>query len=170
MLNPSRVCLFGEALFDEQHGAQFLTSRFETCLEFLRYCSSWHPELQDLMSCLFEMITIACKLYVQRVTTNPEPCETMPTIDRFKRLTEEIDMYVDMVGRHLLGWSYFVLAAESSTTEHRQFFLKRLESLHHVTKCGNIRRAIEQVQDIWTSQSTKRWTSLLGGPCQSLIM
>lgn len=91
-------------------------------------------------------------------------------IERFKQSLGQVDAYVDIVGRHLLAWPYFIVAAESSTADHREFFLDKLVKLHNTTGCWNLLRAIDQVKEIWASQSSIRWTSLLGGPTQAFIM
>ncbi|KAF4981841.1 hypothetical protein FZEAL_2420 [Fusarium zealandicum] len=165
-----RVCLFGEALFDEMEGALFLLNRGEDCLEFLRFCLDLHPEYKGLMGYLFDLIKLACLLYTQRVIENPQPEKTVPIVESFKQIALKVDDYVGTVGQHLLAWSYFIVAAESSTSEHRKFFLDKLASLYCETKCGNIRKAMEQVVRIWAVPEVTRWTSLLGGPTQALIM
>ncbi|KAM5348609.1 hypothetical protein ACJ41O_008433 [Fusarium nematophilum] len=165
-----RVSLFGEALFDEAHGSKFLLTHGEACLEFLRFCLQLHPEHQELMSYIFDLITLACDIYVQRATSNPPMDQTVPLVERFKRTAEKVDIYDNVIGRHLLAWAYFVVAAESSTEGHREFFLSRLTALHSVTGCGNVLRALEQIRGFWAVQSTMRWTRLLGGPTQALIM
>ena len=81
-----------------------------------------------------------------------------------------MDGYAGIMGHYLLGWSYFILAAESSTARHREFWIDRLRILHRNTGSRNILRAIEQAQRIWAVQSEVRWTTLLGGPTQALIM
>ncbi|UPK96653.1 hypothetical protein LCI18_007588 [Fusarium solani-melongenae] len=165
-----RVCLFGESLFNETNGAQFIQAQQQACLGFIPWCLQFHPELEGLILQLADLTTWACDIYVQRAIFNPPAEETVPMIERFKRAIEEVDAYVDIVGLHFLAWPYFIVAAESSTLAHRDFFLKKLESLHNMTGCWNILRAIDQIKEIWASQSSIRWTSMLGGPTQALIM
>ncbi|KAF4978534.1 hypothetical protein FZEAL_5106 [Fusarium zealandicum] len=165
-----RVCLFGESLFGEANGVKFIQAQRQACLEFIRWCLQFHPELEGLLSQLADLTTWACDIYVQRAILNPPAEETVPMVERFKQTIEEMDEYIGILGRHLLAWPYFIVAAESSTEEHRDFFLDKLVSLYKMTGCCNILRAIEQVQEIWASQSSIRWTSLLGGPTQALIM
>ncbi|KAF5001961.1 hypothetical protein FDECE_10763 [Fusarium decemcellulare] len=165
-----RVSLFGEALFDETHGSEFLLTHGEACMEFLRFCLRLHPEHEELMSYIFDLITLACNIYVQRATHNPPMHQTVPLVERFKRTAEKVDVYDNVIGQHLLAWSYFVVAAESSIDSHREFFLERLRTLHSATGSGSVLKAIEQIQGFWAVQSTTRWTRLLGGPTQALIM
>ncbi|KAL6921021.1 hypothetical protein FSHL1_004994 [Fusarium sambucinum] len=165
-----RVCLFGESLFDETNGVHFIQAQQRACLEFITWCDRFHPELKDLLSQLANLTTLACDIYVQRAVFNPPAEETVHMIEEFKQSLGEVDAYVDIVGRHLLAWPYFIVAAESSTADHREFFLDKLVSLHNTTGCWNLLRAIDQVKEIWASQSSIRWTSLLGGPTQAFIM
>lgn len=136
----------------------------------MRFCSGLHPELQGLMSILCDVINLARDIYIQRVKFDPLPGTTDYQIEQFKQLVERTDAHGETVGHHLLAWSYFIVAAESSRPDHRIFFLNRLEKLHETTKCGNIRKAILQISTIWAVQGQIRWTSLLGGPTQALIM
>ncbi|KAM5356793.1 hypothetical protein ACJ41O_003439 [Fusarium nematophilum] len=168
--HTGRVCLFGESLFNETNGAHFIQSQRQACLEFIRWCLQLHPELEGLLAQLLDLTTWACDIYVQRAIFNPPAETTVPMIEMFKQSLEEVDAYIDIVGRHLLAWPYFIVAAESSTADHRDFFLDKLVSLYNKTGCWNILRAIDQVKEIWASQSSIRWTSLLGGPTQALIM
>ncbi|GKU21048.1 unnamed protein product [Fusarium langsethiae] len=165
-----RVCLFGESLFNETNGVHFIQAQQRACLEFITWCDRFHPELKDLLSQLANLTTLACDIYVQRAVFNPPAEETVHMIEEFKQSLGEVDAYVDIVGRHLLAWPYFIIAAESSTADHREFFLDKLVSLHNTTGCWNLLRAIDQVKEIWASQSSIRWTSLLGGPTQAFIM
>ncbi|KAH8648638.1 hypothetical protein BX600DRAFT_442924 [Xylariales sp. PMI_506] len=71
------------------------------------------------------------------------------------QILREIDVYVDILGQHLLAWSYFVVAAESSIPSHQSFFLDRLSSLYRVTGCGNILKAVEQIQKMWEVRDKK---------------
>ncbi|XHG08503.1 hypothetical protein AWENTII_011601 [Aspergillus wentii] len=165
-----RVRLFAEALFDETHGAEYLSIHGETSLEFLRFCRRLHPEHEELMTHLFNLITLARDIYIRRALHNPPPQQTIPLVERFRQVTEKVKRYGDVIGQHLLAWAYFVVAAESSTQDHRNFFEGELQSLYRATGCRSVLRGMEQLERIWTAQPTTRWTSLLGGSNQVFIM
>ncbi|KAF9891551.1 hypothetical protein FE257_004018 [Aspergillus nanangensis] len=124
-----RVRLFAEALFDESHGAQYLSTHGVTCLEFLRYCQRLHPEHEALMADLFTLVTLACDVYVKRAGDNPPSAQTYPLVERFRQVAENVKHYGNVLGQNLLSWPYFVMAAESSTPAHREFFDRELQSL-----------------------------------------
>ncbi|KAI5461518.1 hypothetical protein BGZ63DRAFT_414236 [Mariannaea sp. PMI_226] len=165
-----RLCLFGETLLGEANGQEYLRARGRSCLDFLEFGLRFHPELQDLINQLFELLALACDIYIQRSKFNPPSADTVHLVERFKCALQEVDLYTDIIGRHLLTWAYFVVAAESSTQDHREFFLEKLTSLHRTTGCWNVLKAVDQIQEIWATQSSVRWTSLLGRPGQALIM
>jgi hypothetical protein len=165
-----RLCLFGETLMDEMNGTEYLRARGRSCLDFLEWGLRFHPELQHLIDQLFELLALACDIYANRAKFNPPSCQTVCQVERFKCVLEEVEPYTDIVGRHVLTWAYFVVAAESSTPDHREFFLDKLTSLHRTTGCWNVMKAVDQIQEIWAAESSVRWTSLLGRPGQALIM
>ncbi|PYH89223.1 hypothetical protein BO71DRAFT_403245 [Aspergillus ellipticus CBS 707.79] len=165
-----RFQLFAEALLNESHGARFLLTHCEGCLEFLRYCLRLHPDQGDLIATLHKLIKLACRTYVERAMLNPPAHDMIPLIERGKRLAETLDVYTDMIGDYLLGWPYFVMAAESSTACHREFWIQQLYTLHQRTGSRNILKGVQQVWEIWAARSDVRWTSLLGGPTQTLVM
>lgn len=151
------------------NGTEYLRARGRSCLDFLEFGLRFHPELQHLIDQLFELFALACDIYTQRAKFNPPSYQTVFQVERFKCVLEEVEPYTDIVGGHLLAWAYFVVAAESSTTAHRDFFLGKLTSLHQTTGCWNVLKAVDQIHEIWATESV-RWTSLLGRPGQALIM
>lgn len=122
------------------------------------------------MTHLFNLITLARDIYIRRALHNPPPQQTIPLVERFRQVTEKVKRYGDVIGQHLLAWAYFVVAAESSTQDHRNFFEGELQSLYRATGCRSVLRGMEQLERIWTAQPTTRWTSLLGGSNQVFIM
>jgi hypothetical protein len=119
---------------------------------------------------LFTLVALACEVYVRRARFNPPLDQTIPLIERFRRVTESVKGYGDVVGQHLLAWPYFVMAAESSTKGDREFFHSELLSLYQTTGCQSALRGLEKVIKIWEKQANTRWTSLLGGNDQFFIM
>ncbi|KIW05688.1 uncharacterized protein PV09_03550 [Verruconis gallopava] len=167
-IQTSRFQLSAESLLNEVEGALFLSSQAEKCLEFLDFCLSLHPEHKDVISDLQNMIRQACRIYVHRALANP-PAESMAhLVEQFKRTAERIER--KELGQHVLTWSYFVVAAESSNAEHRRYFVERINDLHRFTGFHNTIRGLRQLEGIWNMQSSTRWTALLGGPAQVLIM
>ncbi|KAH8700294.1 hypothetical protein BGW36DRAFT_446821 [Talaromyces proteolyticus] len=165
-----RFQLFVEPLLDETRGSLFVMMQTEDCLEFLRFCLTLHPEYQDQLGLLREMITLACDIYVHRAINDPPISSTSHLIKKFRQVTLDFEQRGSMIGCHVLSWPYFVAAAESVHLEDRTFFVHRLEIVCTTTGFQNIRGAIQQLQHIWECQGTTRWTSLLGGPTQVLIM
>lgn len=144
--------------------------QLSTCLEYLRFCRRCHPEHDELMSILFKMVSNACEIYIWRAVESPTPRTMRPVIEEFIKMDELAEEYNDITGRHILLWPYFVVAAESTLPRHRAYFARKIEFLYTRTKCENIRKALYQLHTMWNVQSTTRWTSLLGGPNQVLIM
>ncbi|KIV85958.1 hypothetical protein PV11_01606 [Exophiala sideris] len=85
-----RVQLIAESLFNEAEGSNFVHVQLEKCLEFLRYCQSFHPEHSVLMSLLFDVMTQACRLYVLRASTDPPLCDTVQLVEDFKQVAEKV--------------------------------------------------------------------------------
>ena len=149
---------------------QYLSTHGVACLEFLRFCQRLHPELEELMGHLFTLVALACEVYVKRARFNPPSDQTIPLIEHFRQVTKTVKGYGDVVGQHLLAWPYFVMAAESSTQDDREFFRSELQSLYQTTGCQSALRGLEKIMKIWETQSNTRWTSLLGGDDQFFIM
>jgi hypothetical protein len=80
-------------------------------------------------------------------------------IEEFKWLLLELEPSSE--GAHTLVWPYFIVAAESRTQEHRDFFYRRLNYIWSATGYRNIRVAMDALQKIWGQQGFERWTASL---------
>lgn len=107
---------------------------------------------------------------MKRAGLNPPSHQTRHLIDKFQKVAERVSARRDVVGQHLLAWPYFVMAAESTSQEHRMYFQHKLQSLFDDTLCQGILRGLRKIETIWEAGSETRWTSLLGGPDQFFIM
>jgi hypothetical protein len=169
IINPEdSMQLFAEALLNEAEGSRFISIRSENCFEIFRFCLNLHPEHRDLVLRIQRMITQACDIYVLRAVKDPPVSQTVHLVEQFKQEAEQL--HDNALVHHNLVWSYFVVAAESSTRDHRQFFSEKLHALHRLTGFESSMKALQLLQRIWEVQSTTRWTSLLGGPGQMFIM
>ncbi|EED21164.1 aminotransferase, putative [Talaromyces stipitatus ATCC 10500] len=165
-----RLRLFAEPLFDEADGKQYLSLHRTRCFEFLRFCQSLHPEYEELMDLLFAAVTLACEVYVRRACFDPPSFKAAHLIENFRQLVERVKSYGNVVGQNLLAWPFFVMAAESSTLEDREFFLNELRLLYEATGYRSALRGVETIRNMWQTGLNIRWTSLLGGYDQFLIM
>jgi hypothetical protein len=122
------------------------------------------------MKLLFAAVTLACEDYIRRACFDPPSYEAAHLIETFRQLVQQVKSYDNVVRQNLLAWPYFVMAAESSTQEDRQFFLNELQSLYETTGYRTALRGVETIQNMWRAELNIRWTSLLGGYDQFLIM
>lgn len=122
------------------------------------------------MKLLFAAVTLACEAYIRRACFDPPSYEAAHLIKTFRELVQRVKSYGNVVGQNLLAWSYFVMAAESSTKEDRDFFLDELQSLYRTTGYRSALRGVETIRSMRRTGLNIRWTSLLGGYDQFLIM
>jgi Fungal specific transcription factor domain len=164
----TRLQLYAETLLSEEGGSEFVSVKIDKCLEFLRFCCSLHPEHEDLIMCLQDLILQACDIYIHRAKNIVPVSQSVHLVERFKRTAEKV--LLESLGQNVLVWSYFIVAAESTTLEHRTFFIDRMERLYQLTGFANNLKGLAQLRKIWAIQPSMRWTQLLGGPAQVLIM
>lgn len=122
------------------------------------------------MRLLFAAVTLACEAYVRRAYFDPPSSEVAHLIETFRQLVRRVKCYGNVVGQNMLAWPYFVMAAESSTEEDREFFLNELQALYQATGYRSALRGVETILNMRQAGSNIRWTSLLGGYDQFLIM
>lgn len=159
-------------MLDESLAVDFLSARQEEGLAFLS-SHQGHEALRPSDAATSDIVTLirmACEAYLLRATQDPPPSSTVPRVEAFINLVTSADAHTDRFGVHITAWACFIMAAESSTAEHRAFFRARFSRLLAATGCLNICRAMEQLEWLWATDLGVRWTSIIGGPAQALIM
>ncbi|KAJ4299486.1 hypothetical protein N0V90_004731 [Kalmusia sp. IMI 367209] len=132
---------------------EFLRRQFR---KFHTYGEPMHAvSLQNVRS----QIEQAYNIYLLRALGNLDPLSSMQLVEQFKRTAEEYPGTT--LGHHVLIWATFIVAAESSTQEHRAFLIERLRTFHTISKFENNLKAISLLQVIWENESEPKWTNLL---------
>jgi hypothetical protein len=153
------MSFFAQPLVQEAPDSLRLASRPESTLEALFGDFAFRTDLSFQLDLYKKAIRIACSLYIIRATLNPCYSNTTLQLDHLRALCEPIQPTTP--GQHILVWVYFIAAAESSTSEHRQFFTGRLRNLHASTKFRNIPVALAALQKLWSVRHQRRWTEAL---------
>ena len=104
----------------------------------------------DIFTRLESAIDQACKIYTRRVLSGQSQGKDSgiaDLLDKLKATVEEIP--IGIPGEHALIWVYFLTAAESSSTVHREFFAGRLAGVYERVKSSNIARTFNILHSIW---------------------
>lgn len=104
----------------------------------------------DIFTRLESAIDQACKIYARRVLSDQSQGKDSgitDLLDKLKATVEEIP--IGIPGEHALIWVYFLTAAESSSTVHREFFAGRLAGVYERVKSSNIARTFNILHSIW---------------------
>lgn len=127
-----------------------------------------HPEQHAIISQLISLIELACDVYVHRAINNVAAAATVELVEAFVKRAKSFDSTTP--GNHVLVWAYFIMAAESSVKEHRDFLARRLQSIHGQTKFGNIPHALRLLSKLWSGGDKLRWTLSLPQSSNVFIM
>lgn len=127
-------------MLDESLAVDFLAARQEEGFAFLS-SHQGHEALRPSDAATSDIVTLirmACDAYLLRATQDPPPSSTVPRVEAFINLVTAADAHTDRFGAHITAWACFIMAAESSTGEHRAFFRARFARLLAATGCLNI--------------------------------
>ena len=73
-------------------------------------------------------------------------------------------------GEHLLGWVYFIGAAESTSEKHRRFFKARFEDLFPRAGYGYVPKGAQLLEALWQQSRKKNWTTVLAQRRDSAVL
>ena len=115
-----------------------------------------------------DAINVACRIYQGRAASVIRPQESLELLQQLRHKVHGISHETE--GSHALVWTYFVGAAESESLEDREFFAKRLLALYSRTQFRSIPAALKNLENIWFTNASMRWTEALTQGNQILIM
>ena len=125
----------------------------------LRRCSWLHPEHSAGLQNIKSQIEQAHSIYLCRALGTQDPSTTVCQVEKFKQTAEAYPK--GCPGEQVLIWATFIVAAESTTPEHREFFTRRFEAFHEFNGFANTLKAVELLNKIWKGDSESSWTSLI---------
>jgi len=160
--------LYGDPQLSEDEGIERISLNLRQSLDFLYTALSNHPAHSKKISRLINMVERACDIYLHRALNDVSPEMTVSIVEEFRAVAETLPANGE--GEHILVWAYFIAAAESSTLEHRLFFMKKLQALYVSTGFANNLSALNLLKIIWAKHSETRWTYCMGNSSQSFVM
>ncbi|KAJ9604731.1 hypothetical protein H2200_010845 [Cladophialophora chaetospira] len=120
---------------------------------------SIYPQHARQLSLIYELNQQACDIYVRRASIGPDPTASIEAVNRFIQTLEMLPH--GSPGEHILVFSIFLVALESTLPEHREHLANTL--LRHRGRNGfaNITAALEYVRARWSGNTTQDWTESL---------
>lgn len=113
-------------------------------------------------------IEIAGEVYCHRAEGTLTREDSFILLQKLREVT--LDLHDGVDGTHALVWTYFVAAAESSTSEHREYFTSRLKNTFYRTRFRSIPLGLEMLPKLWATDRRRRWTETLVIDSPVLVM
>lgn len=158
LTNP-RLRAYAAPLLSQEEGIDTLSTEASQGFECLYYYRDLYPDHKNWLSSISNIIRQARRIYLKRALAGPEAPPFTDLVEQFKCTLESIPS--GALGEHVLVWSTFLAASESSMPEHRQFFSEVLLKHHRRNGFLNIPAAMKNLQHIWARQGCVSWTTLL---------
>ncbi|KAJ5087909.1 hypothetical protein N7456_011525 [Penicillium angulare] len=136
-------------------------------LGFLYSCLDIYPEHSEVILKLADLVQRAVQIYLARASKAPDD-DISILVQLF--LIEASLFNAASPGGHILIWPFFIVGAECSLEEDRDFVTEQLKSLWRFTGFGNTLYAIELLNKIWHGEYGGCWTEVLGEKVQGFIM
>ncbi|KAJ5669031.1 hypothetical protein N7462_010101 [Penicillium macrosclerotiorum] len=136
-------------------------------LDFLYSCLDSHPGFSEIIFNLADLILKAAAIYLARSRNLPDAL----IFDLVTQFLERASSFnAASPGGHILIWSFFIVGAECSSDQDREFVTSQLQILWECTGFGNILYAKDILKSLWGKSSSKSWTNVLLDEVKSLIM
>ena len=128
--------------------------------DFINTAATLYPDHERHINRFRDAYHQAYQITVIRASQNLPPQSTTSRVEKLRKLCMQIDQVEE--AHHILVWVYFIAAAESSTNQHRTFFVDHLYMVHRKTKFRNILIAVDALPKLWELQGGSiPWTDVL---------
>ena len=118
-----------------------------------------YPQYTRQLSLIYDLNQQACDIYVTRASMGSNPTASTEAVDRFIRTLEMLPP--GSPGEHILVFSIFLVALESTVPEHQEILAQTLLRHHGRNGFANISTALEYVSERWSGTATRDWTESL---------
>lgn len=162
-----RMSLYAAPLISQTSAAHTLANISTKDLDFLYSCLGVHPESSPIIRNIIRLIHKAAEIYLFRAMNMPHDM-----------IADLVDCFIDAasvfnatsLGGHVLIWPFFIVGAECSSNQHREFVIAQLQNLWVCTGFGNTLYAIRFLKKIWEEGSGGSWTRTLVDHVEAFIM
>lgn len=159
--------VYAAPLLSQEAGVQAILCQSQESFDCLSYYNHLHPDYSAVFGLLADLKRQAFSIYLDN-TLFPGVCSsTTDMIDQFILAVQRFPK--GSPGQHVLVWPVFIVASGSRQIEHQLFLKGFLEKQYRRNGFGNIPRALDLLQRIWTHGDPEKWPALLPEP-QVFIM
>lgn len=160
-----RFEFLGQPLLGEHQGVNVLSFPLEHYLDWTYYDLPPDSEHSHMLRLSRMAFIKASEIYLGRVASNHDQWQLLESL---KQLVSQIEP--NQMGSHALVWVCFIAAADSTDSEHRTFFVNRMNQIFAKIKFQNISAGVQALPAIWSQQGSSRWTENLSRLAPTLIM
>jgi hypothetical protein len=146
-------------MFSEASGIEAVQTRAVQSFDCLQRCIQRHPQYAQSLLNVKSQIEQAYNIYLRRGLDDLDLSSSLKLVEQFVKTAEAY--LPTSPGHHVLIWATFIVAAESSTPEHRSFLTRRLRTFHDMNQFENDLKAVALLRAIWRNSSASKWTALL---------
>lgn len=146
-------------MINEASGIEAVKTRALQSFDCLKRCIQRHPNHNQSLMNVKSQIEQAYNIYLQRALDELDPSTSQKLVEQFVRTADGYSP--SSPGHHVLIWATFIVAAESSTHEHRAYLIARLREFHDINGFENELKAVALLRTIWRNAPTSKWTTTL---------
>lgn len=154
-----KLRVFAAPLLSQDTGVYHISLLPQQSFDCLYHYRKMYPNHASTFNIIADIRQQAFNIYLQRVTDGPKSLTSVDNIEYFKQTLQSFPE--GSSGMHMLIWSCFIAASESSTQEHQQFFRRFLEKQYQRNGFANILKALEMLERIWARKTYVNWPALL---------
>ncbi|QRD82459.1 hypothetical protein F9C07_2129924 [Aspergillus flavus] len=162
-----KMSLYAGPLVMGLSAAKSLENMSNKDLDFLFSCLKIHPEYSSFIFKLANLIRTAAQIYLSRATNMPNQV-IKELVQQF--LADTASYNATSPGGHILIWPFFIVGAECSSEQDREFVTMQLQNLWDCTGFGSPLYAIKLLGDIWQEPPGTNWTQTLVDKVEGFIM
>jgi len=114
-----------------------------------------YPQHSASLSRVMRLTQQACTLYMERLAAGPAHPPLFRRVESIRVDLQALPPNTPV--NHVLVWTTFLAAAESSTVEQQEFFRDLLLKHHKRSGFGNILCTIDFLSHLWTKRNLQNW-------------
>ncbi|KAI6781929.1 uncharacterized protein J7T54_005139 [Emericellopsis cladophorae] len=155
-----KMRVYAAPLLSPDAGLHAMTAQSAASFDCLTYYMHRYPQHAEKFFILADLRRQAFSIYIDRVLGAPWVNE-----DRVDNFIETFGTFPrDAPGEHIVTWSSFIVASETRNPDSQEFFRAFLTRQFTRNGFGNIPRALDLLEAVWSAGGDVDWPALLPEP------